>query len=57
MSQGFIDPRSQSDLLHEAVLLALSLNHDIKTQEPVFRWKTSDYYLFCEVKILSIYLG
>ena len=34
--------------LHEAVLLALDSNSDIKTMDPVFRWKSSEYYVFCE---------
>ena len=29
-------------------LLALSLNSDIRSKEPVFPWKRSEYYVFCE---------
>lgn len=47
-NRSIIVIRESHDVLHEAVLLALELNWDIKTMNPVFNHTYSDYYIICE---------
>ena len=42
--------RESHDVLHEAVLLALDLDWDIKTMDTVFNNMSSEYYIICERK-------